>query len=61
VIASDLTGWPGSVCGTIHDLDVDATHNTLAAEHRRLAEGILVSGAGEEDVKNLTIIEPDAH
>jgi putative transposase len=33
--------WQCSVCGAIHDRDVNASHNILAAGHRRLAEGIL--------------------
>jgi IS605 OrfB family transposase len=32
-----------SVCGAIHDRNVNAAHNILAAGHRRLAEGILVT------------------
>jgi IS605 OrfB family transposase len=35
-----IRGWQCSVCGAIHDRDVNAAHNTLAAGHRRLAEGI---------------------
>jgi hypothetical protein len=31
-----------AVCEAIHDRDVNAAHNILAAGHRRLAEGILV-------------------
>jgi hypothetical protein len=31
------------VCGAIHDRNVNAAHNILAAGHRRLAEGILVT------------------
>jgi putative transposase len=37
-----IRGWQCSVCGAIHDRDVNAAHNILAAGHRRLAEGILV-------------------
>jgi transposase len=36
-----IRGWQCSVCGAIHDRDVNAAHNVLAAGHRRLAEGIL--------------------
>jgi IS605 OrfB family transposase len=36
-----MRGWQCSVCGAIHDRDVNAAHNILAAGHRRLAEGIL--------------------
>jgi IS605 OrfB family transposase len=35
--------WQCSVCGAIHDRDDNSAHNTLAAGHRRLAEGILVT------------------
>jgi putative transposase len=37
-----IRGWQCSLCGAIHDRDVNAAHNILAAGHRRLAEGILV-------------------
>jgi IS605 OrfB family transposase len=37
-----IRGWMCSVCGAIHDRDVNAAQNILAAGHRRLAEGILV-------------------
>jgi IS605 OrfB family transposase len=37
-----IRGWRCPVCGAIHDRDVNAAHNILAAGHRRLAEGILV-------------------
>jgi transposase len=38
-----IRGWQCSACGAIHDRDVNAAQNILAAGHRRLAEGILVS------------------
>jgi putative transposase len=38
-----IRGWQCTVCGTVHDRNVNAAHNILAAGHRRLAEGILVS------------------
>jgi putative transposase len=44
-----MRGWRCTVCGAVHDRDVNAAHNILAAGHRRLAEGILVPW-GEEDV-----------
>jgi ribosomal protein L37AE/L43A len=47
--------WQCSVCGAIHDRDVNAAHNILAAGHRRLAEGILVL-EGEEDVNNRLLL-----
>jgi transposase len=34
--------WQCSVCEAIHDRDDNSAHNTLAAGHRRIAEGILV-------------------
>jgi putative transposase len=37
-----MRGWQCSHCGAIHDRDVNAAHNILAAGHRRLAEGIVV-------------------
>jgi putative transposase len=37
-----IRGWQCAVCGAIHDRNVNAAHNILAAGHRRLAEGILV-------------------
>src|ERR1700736_702129 len=37
-----MRGWQCGVCGAIHDRDVNAAHNILAAGHRRLAEGILI-------------------
>ena len=37
-----MRGWRCGVCGAIHDRDVNAAQNILAAGHRRLAEGILV-------------------
>jgi putative transposase len=36
-----IRGWQCTVCEAIHDRDVNAAHNILAAGHRRLAEGIL--------------------
>jgi putative transposase len=36
-----MRGWQCSVCEAIHDRDVNAAQNILAAGHRRLAEGIL--------------------
>jgi putative transposase len=45
-----IRGWRCGVCGAIHDRDVNAAQNILAAGHRRLAEEILVL-EGEEDVK----------
>jgi putative transposase len=47
-----IRGWQCAVCGAIHDRNVNAAHNILAAGHRRLAEGILVS-EGEEDVNSV--------
>jgi transposase len=35
-----IRGWQCSMCGTIHDRDVNAAQIILAAGHRRLAEGI---------------------
>jgi IS605 OrfB family transposase len=37
-----IRGWQCGVCGAIHDRDVNAAQNILAAGHRRLAEEILV-------------------
>jgi putative transposase len=37
-----IRGWQCIVCGAVHDRNVNAAHNILAAGHRRLAEGILV-------------------
>jgi putative transposase len=37
-----IRGWQCPVCEAIHDRNVNAAHNILAARHRRLAEGILV-------------------
>ena len=39
-----IRGWQCTVCGAIHDRNVNAAHNILAAGHRRLAEGILSPG-----------------
>jgi putative transposase len=39
-----IRGWQCTVCEAIHDRNVNAAHNILAAGHRRLAEGILVPG-----------------
>jgi putative transposase len=36
-----IRGWQCTVCEAIHDRNVNAAHNILAAGHRRLAEGIL--------------------
>jgi IS605 OrfB family transposase len=36
-----IRGWRCSVCEAVHDRDVNAAQNILAAGHRRLAEGIL--------------------
>lgn len=35
-----IRGWQCSLCGAIHDRNVNAAQNILAAGHRRLAEGI---------------------
>jgi hypothetical protein len=37
-----IRGWRCTVCEAVHDRNVNAAHNILAAGHRRLAEGILV-------------------
>jgi transposase len=37
-----IRGWQCPVSEAIHDRNVNAAHNILAAGHRRLAEGILV-------------------
>jgi IS605 OrfB family transposase len=37
-----IRGWQCTVCEAIHDPNVNAAHNILAAGHRRLAEGISV-------------------
>ena len=37
-----IRGWQCGVCGAIHDRDVNAAQNILAAGHRRLAEEILI-------------------
>ena len=37
-----IRGWQCTVCGAVHDRNVNAAHNILAAGHRRLAEEILV-------------------
>jgi hypothetical protein len=37
-----IRAWQCPVCEAIHDRDVNAAHNILAAGHRRLAEGIFV-------------------
>ncbi|WP_420812950.1 zinc ribbon domain-containing protein [Macromonas bipunctata] len=34
--------WTCSECGAVHDRDVNAAKNILAAGHRRLAAGIPV-------------------
>jgi putative transposase len=36
-----MLSYKCAVCGAIHDRNVNAAHNILAAGHRRLAEGIL--------------------
>jgi transposase len=36
-----IRGWQCSVCEAVHDRNVNAAHNILAAGHRRRAEGIL--------------------
>ena len=38
-----IRGWTCCECGAVHDRDVNAARNILAAGHRRLAEGITVS------------------
>jgi putative transposase len=37
-----IRGWQCTVCEAVHDRNVNAAHNILAAGHRRLAEGISV-------------------
>lgn len=45
--------WTCSVCGAVHDRDVNAARNILALGHERLAGGILAL-QGREDVKKVT-------
>lgn len=45
--------WTCSVCGSMHDRDVNAARNILALGRERLAGGILVH-LGQEDVKKVT-------
>ena len=49
-----IRGWQCAACGSIHDRNVNAAHNILAAGHRRLAEGIL-DLEGEEDVNAMNL------
>jgi putative transposase len=52
-----MRGWQCPVCGAIHDRDVNAAHNILAAGHRRLAEEILAP-RGRGGCQVLTAIAP---
>jgi IS605 OrfB family transposase len=40
-----IRGWTCCACGAIHDRDVNAARNILAAGHRRLEEGIPILAA----------------
>jgi putative transposase len=43
-----IRAWACSECGTVHDRDVNAAKNILAAGRRRLAEGIRALGVCED-------------
>jgi len=46
-----IRAWSCCECGTVHDRDVNAAKNILAAGRRRLAEGIPALTLAREDVK----------
>ena len=47
-----IRAWSCSDCGTVHDRNVNAAKNILAAGRRRLAEGIPALFRAREDVKS---------
>jgi transposase len=46
-----IRAWICSECGAVHDRNVNAAKNILAAGRRRLAEGIPALFSAREDVK----------
>jgi len=48
-----MRAWICGDCGTVHDRNVNAAKNILAAGRRRLAEGIPALLRAREDVKRL--------
>ena len=48
-----IRAWICGECGTVHDRNVNAAKNILAAGRRRLAEGIPALLRAREDVKRL--------
>jgi putative transposase len=46
-----IRAWSCCECGAVHDRNVNAAKNILAAGRRRLAEGIPAVFGGGEDVK----------
>jgi IS605 OrfB family transposase len=52
-----IRAWTCGECGTVHDRDVNAAKNILAAGRRRLAEGIPALWRAGEDVNNIASFE----
>ena len=51
-----IRAWKCSKCGAVHDRNVNAAKNILAAGRRRLAEGIPAPFRAREDVKNAVVL-----